>query len=113
MPGCAAPARSLQPTSSHVPGSTTRIQQFEHAEQIAESKADLIVLCSSDAEYLPIVEKLLPILRARDSDANVIVAGNPDSAEQLRGLGVDDFIHLRSNAIEVLASLQQLIGIKD
>ncbi|MGA9584439.1 MAG: hypothetical protein WBQ95_03875, partial [Terracidiphilus sp.] len=92
---------------------TTRIQRFERAEQIADSKADLIVLCSSDAEYLPIVEELLPILKDRDNHANVVIAGNPDCAEQLRSLGVDDFIHLRSNAVEVLASLQRLIGIKD
>jgi len=88
-------------------------QQFEHAEQIAGCDADLIVLCSSDAEYLTIAGDLLSILRDRGSHAKVVIAGNPDTAEQLRNLGVADFIHLRSNAVEVLAGLQQLIGIKD
>ncbi len=94
-------------------GFSTSIQQFEQAERIADSDADLIVLCSSDAEYLPIAGQLLPILRDRGSHTTVIIAGNPDTAEQLRQLGVADFIHLRSNAVEILASLQQLIGIKD
>ena len=88
-------------------------QQFEHAEQIASCDADLIVLCSSDAEYLTIAGDLLSILRDRGSHAKVVIAGNPDTAEPLRNLGVPDFIHLRSNAVEVLAGLQQLIGIKD
>jgi len=94
-------------------GLSTSIRQFEHAEQIAETDADVIVLCSSDAEYLPMAEELLPILRERGSHPNVIIAGNPDTAEELRDLGVVDFIHLRSNAVEVLAGLQQLMGIRD
>ena len=68
--------------------STTRIQRFERAEHIADSEADLIVLCSSDAEYLPIAEELMPILKAATIHANVIIAGNPDmcrAAPQPRG----------------------------
>jgi hypothetical protein len=42
----------------------------------------------------------------------VVVAGNPDSAEQLRAAGVVDFIHIRSNPIEVLTAWQQKLGIK-
>jgi methylmalonyl-CoA mutase len=94
-------------------GLSTSFQQFEHVEQIAETDADVIVLCSSDAEYLPIAAELLPILRERGSHPNVIIAGNPDTAVRLRDLGVFDFIHLRSSAVEVLASLQQLMGIRD
>ena len=42
----------------------------------------------------------------------MIIAGNPESAEQLRAAGVADFIHLRSNPIEVLTPWQQQLGIK-
>jgi hypothetical protein len=42
----------------------------------------------------------------------IIVAGNPDSAEHLRAAGVVDFIHIRSNPIEVLTAWQQKLGIK-
>jgi methylmalonyl-CoA mutase len=94
-------------------GLATSTQQFEQAEQIAESAAALIVLCSSDAEYLPIAEELVPILREHSSRANIVIAGNPDTVEQLRNLGIADFIHLRSNAVEVLGGIQRLIGIRN
>jgi methylmalonyl-CoA mutase len=88
-------------------------QHFDSAEQIAGSNADAIVLCSSDAEYLSIASELLPIIRERGNHVIVMVAGNPDTADQLRNIGIADFIHLRSNAVEVLSGLQQRIGIKD
>ena len=94
-------------------GLPTTIRQFKEAEQIVDSGAALIVLCSSDAEYLPIVEKLIPVLKDRSAGANIVIAGNPDTAEQLRNLGVADFIHLRSNVVEVLSGIQRLIGIRD
>ncbi len=111
--GCVAARSQFAADFLACAGLATSIQQFEQAKQIAESDAALIVLCSSDAEYLPITEKLIPILRERGSRANTVIAGNPDTAEQLRILGVADFIHLRSNAVEVLADLQQLMGIRD
>jgi len=86
---------------------------FESAEHIADCDAELIVLCSSDAEYLSIAADLMPILRQHSHPANVIIAGNPDTAAQLRSIGVIDFVHLHSNAVEALARIQQLIGIKD
>jgi methylmalonyl-CoA mutase len=94
-------------------GLATKIQQFKQVHQIADSNAALIVLCSSDAEYLPTALELLPCLRSRGSLAKVVIAGNPDSAEQLRDLGVSEFIHIRSNAAGVLAGIQRLIEIRD
>ena len=94
-------------------GLVTRKALFESADTIADSDAEVFVLCSSDAEYLPIAEELMSILRLHCSPANVIIAGNPETTEQLRNIGVVDFIHLRSNAVEVLARIQQMVGIKD
>jgi hypothetical protein len=42
----------------------------------------------------------------------VVIAGNPENAEELRRAGVADFVHLRSNALEVLAIWQQRLGIE-
>ncbi len=92
-------------------GLVSRKQQFESAGQIAGCDADLLVLCSSDAEYLPIAGELLPMLRERGCLTTVVIAGNPDTTEDLRSLGITEFIHLRSNAVEVLSRLQQQIGI--
>ena len=87
-------------------------QRFQSAGEIAARDADLIVLCSSDREYLEMARELALQLKSLGRKTPVIVAGNPDSAEQLRAVGVADFIHARSNPIEVLTSWQQQLGIK-
>lgn len=87
-------------------------QRFESASEIAGSEADLIALCSSDPEYLGMVTDLASSFKACGSAKPVIVAGNPESAEQLRSAGVADFIHVRSNPIQVLANWQQQLGMK-
>jgi methylmalonyl-CoA mutase len=88
-------------------------KRFTNADRIAARDADLIVLCSSDAEYLALAIEVMAKLKALGRETPVIVAGYPDSAEQLQAAGVADFVHLRSNPIEVLAKWQQRLGIKD
>ncbi|MGD0680518.1 MAG: methylmalonyl-CoA mutase family protein [Terracidiphilus sp.] len=88
-------------------------KRFSSAERIVASVADLIVLCSSDAEYLVLAIDVIARLKALGRKTPVIVAGNPDSIEQLQAAGVADFVHLRSNPIEFLAKWQQRLGIKD
>jgi methylmalonyl-CoA mutase len=92
-------------------GLATDIERFETPQQIASAHADLIVLCSSDAEYLAVATELLAELRARGVETPVLIAGNPETAEQLRAADITDFVHLRSNPIEVLTKLHQLLGI--
>ncbi|WP_348263329.1 methylmalonyl-CoA mutase family protein [Telmatobacter sp. DSM 110680] len=94
-------------------GLVTNKAVFQSAECVADSDARLVVLCSSDVEYPPIAAELVQRLRKHNRPARVIIAGNPDTAEELRNIGIVDFIHLRSNAVEVLAKIQQMIGIKD
>ncbi len=92
-------------------GLATIIERFRTPQQIASAPADLIVLCSSDAEYLALATALLPELKARGVEIPVLIAGNPETGEQLRSAGITEFIHLRSNPIELLTRLQQLLGI--
>jgi methylmalonyl-CoA mutase len=87
-------------------------QRFECANKIADCDADLIVLCSSDPEYLSMATELASGLKTLGRAIPVLVAGNPESAEQLRAVGIADFIHVRSNPIEVLTNWQQKLGIK-
>ncbi len=87
-------------------------QRFQSAKEIAPGDADLIVLCSSDSEYAGLAAELLPTLEKADRSVPVIVAGNPESADQLRTLGVADFIHVRTNPIEFLQTWQQRLGIE-
>ncbi|HEV2484713.1 MAG TPA: methylmalonyl-CoA mutase family protein [Terracidiphilus sp.] len=87
-------------------------QRFQSSGEIAASDADLIVLCSSDPEYLELVTELALRLKELRRKTPVIVAGNPEFTEHLRAAGVADFIHARSNPIEVLTAWQQQLGIK-
>lgn len=79
---------------------------------IACVDADLIVLCSADSEYLEMATALESKLKTLGREIPVIVAGNPQSIEQLRAAGVADFIHIRSNPIETLTKWQQRLGMK-
>ena len=87
-------------------------QRFSDADEIAAHAADLIVLCSSDPEYLGLATELALKLNAPGRTTPTIVAGNPGCAEQLRAAGVADFIHVKSNPIEVLTTWQRKLGIE-
>ncbi len=92
-------------------GFEMRVQRFKKAEEIAATDADLIVLCSADAEYAALVSALLPQLRALGRETPVIVAGNPENAEELRAAGIADFVHVRSQPLEFLTKWQdRLLG---
>jgi methylmalonyl-CoA mutase len=88
-------------------------KQFVNAGEVCANDAEMIVLCSGDGEYLAMATELIPKLRASGRETHVLIAGNPDSAEQLRSVGVADFVHIRSNPIELLAAWQQRLGIRE
>ncbi len=70
---------------------------------------DLVVLCSSDAEYLDFARDVCSRVAAP-----VLVAGNPrDGIEKLEALGVQGFVHVQSNAAETLTEWQRRLGMRD
>jgi methylmalonyl-CoA mutase len=74
-----------------------------------ESKASMVVICSSDEEYPVIVPPIADALRDRTI---LVVAGYPkDSIELLKGCGIKHFIHVRSNILETLQQFQVELGI--
>ncbi len=87
-------------------------KRFATVEEIAAHKTDVIVLCSSDPEYAGLASALLPALNAAGLTTPVVVAGNPENTEELKALGIAEFIHARSNPLEVLADWQQWLGVK-
>lgn len=93
-------------------GFNLKTQRFASIDEIVAFDAAVIVLCSSDAEYLPFVEELMPKLKAAGKNVPVIVAGAPETTEQLAAAGVADFIHVRSNVLETLAKWQKQLGIE-
>lgn len=60
--------------------------------------ADLVTLCSSDAEYLALAKEIVP-----QTKVPVIVAGSPkEQIEALKGAGVKGFVYVGIDAVEFL-----------
>lgn len=77
-----------------------------------ETKADIVVICSSDDEYPYFAPNIIDQLKEQKADIKIIVAGNPkEHIEKLEQAGVDDFIHVRSNALQMLKKYQEVLGI--
>jgi len=84
----------------------------EAAAAFAESNARLAVICSTDENYLALVPALVNALRSKRADAIVVLAGYPqDQLETYRRAGIDEFIHIRADAVELLAKLNSKLGI--
>ncbi len=82
---------------------------IEDSEEYDGTTADLIVLCSSDPEYLPFAQEVCSKVKVP-----VIVAGNPkDQIDALKAAGVQGFIHIASNAVQTLAEWQNRLGMKE
>jgi methylmalonyl-CoA mutase len=78
------------------------------AEEYQGTDADLIVLCSSDPEYLALAQEVCPRVKAP-----VLVAGNPkEQTAALQAAGVQGFIHIFSDAIQTLTEWQDKLGMR-
>jgi methylmalonyl-CoA mutase len=88
-------------------------QRFDSADEIAVVPADLVVLCSSDPEYLAVATEFVSRVHALGRSTPILVAGNPETSEQIKAAGVADFVHVRSNSIELLTKWQHHLQIKD
>ncbi len=83
----------------------------EGIQKALESKAEIIVFCSSDEEYAEIIPAATTI-KEKLPHTQVVVAGNPkEIMEQLNEAGVGHYIHMRTNALESLQRFNDLLGI--
>jgi methylmalonyl-CoA mutase len=81
----------------------------EQSERHDGTDADLIILCSSDAEYLAFAQDVCP-----KAKVPVLVAGNPkEQIAELRQAGVQGFVHVLSNAVETLTEWQNKLGMRN
>ena len=79
---------------------------IEESDEYAGTDADLVVLCGADPEYLALAQEVCPKVKAP-----VFVAGNPkDQIDALQQAGVSGFVHVQSNAVELLSGLQDRFG---
>lgn len=76
--------------------------------------ARLVVLTSSDDTYATTVEPFARALKAQDPHIHLLVAGSAkdkDAESAWRTAGVDEFVNVSSNALELLTRLLTRIGV--
>ncbi len=84
----------------------------EAAQAFAASKAKVAVICSIDDNYPVLVPPLVAELRAKKPDAFIVLAGYPtEQIEAHKKSGVDEFIHLRADALALLTRVHTKLGI--
>ncbi len=88
---------------------------FDNIEQGVESavkhNAEIVVLCSSDEEYGELTGAVR-LIKEKAEKTTIIVAGYPkELITQLQKAGVDDFIHIKSNVLEVLTRYNEKLKI--
>lgn len=72
-----------------------------------QNKADIIVLCSSDEEYVTLIPEFAKSIKKEMPSVWPIVAGFPkDLIASANELGITDFIHLKRNLIEFMEKAQ-------
>ncbi|MFH2141668.1 MAG: methylmalonyl-CoA mutase family protein [Bacteroidota bacterium] len=75
-----------------------------------ESKSDIVVICSSDDEYPEIVPVIIDKLKNKST---LVLAGFPkDHIESFKAMGLQHFIHVKSNVLETLKEFVKIIGIE-
>src|SRR4030042_4669453 len=67
-------------------------------------EADVVVLCSSDEEYAVFAPEAHTKLKGR---AILVIAGAPPCMEDLKAIGIENYIHIRSNVLETLKEYHQ------
>ncbi len=81
----------------------------EGVKAAQEANAEIIVLCSSDDEYMDLATEVKKL----SGDAIIVIAGYPKAImDDLKSQGIENFIHVRSNVLESLSEYQNKLGIK-
>jgi len=86
----------------------------EAVKSAIESKAQVVVICSTDDTYPDLIPPIVKGIKEKSKDVSVILAGYPkDQIEEHKKSGVDDFIYLGADAHKVLSTLlNKIIALK-
>lgn len=83
----------------------------QNLKAIEECGAKWVVFCSSDPEYPEKVPAMVSAIKSKNSQLVSVIAGYPaDDIDALKVAGVDDFVHLKTPAIEFLTSCVENLG---
>ena len=74
-----------------------------------EASADIVVICSSDDEYAGFAPQVYSQLKG---NAIFVVAGAPACTEELKAVGIENFINVKTNLLESLTGYNIKLGIK-
>ena len=86
----------------------------EAAEAALESKAEIVVICSSDDEYPVVAPIIAKKIKSADPKKVIVLAGYPkEIIDELKNAGVDEFIHMKSDSVETIKSIQKKLGITE
>ncbi len=76
------------------------------------SKAQVVVICSTDDTYPEIVPGVVRGIKDKNPECNLLLAGYPkDQVEKHKESGIDEFIFLGSDVHKILSSLLKKIGV--
>ena len=64
-----------------------------------EAKADIVVLCSSDDEYAVLAPAAYALAKGK---AEFVVAGAPACTDELKALGIEHFVNVKTNVLDFL-----------
>jgi methylmalonyl-CoA mutase len=82
------------------------------ARAAAAAGTEIVVICSTDDTYPEIVPAFVRHLRQHGSAAVVVLAGYPkDQVADHQAAGVDEFIHVRADALAILRRLAARAGV--
>ena len=82
----------------------------EGVKAALEAKADIVVACSADDEYLEAVPQIAEKIGGK---AIVVVAGDPECRPALEEKGIKNYIHVKCNILDTLKGYQAQMGIKE
>jgi len=86
---------------------------FESIEKAIESKADIVVMCGSDEDYISSGKEYARAFKSNNVGL-LVMAGNPEEIKsELIAAGVDDFIHIKTNLIDSLYNIQNKLKIRE
>ena len=85
----------------------------EAAEAACASGAQFAVICSTDDVYPEVVVPLAQAIKAAKPEMQVMLAGAPapEYKDAYVAAGVDEFIHVRANCLQILSNMQKVGGI--
>ncbi len=77
------------------------------------TKAKIAVICSTDETYPDLVPEIAKKVKTARPDMTLVLAGFPkDHAEAFKAAGIDEFIHLKANNLDLLRLFHQKAGVQ-